>query len=94
MTVFLQEISLGAMLSSMLDEDKLFQALIGATTHWRRMAEIYFARRVAGGGYVQALLQVIVSSLLSNVANNKSALWPICDTINFPITSSTSCIPA
>ena len=79
-------------LSSMLDENKLFQALIGATSHGRRMTEIYFASRVAGA--VQALLQVIVSSLLSNVANNKSALWPICDTINFPITSSTSCIPA
>ena len=79
-------------LSSMLDENKLFQALIGTTNHWRGIAEIYFASRVAGA--VQALLQVIVSSLLSNVANNKSALWPICDTINFPITSSTSCIPA
>ena len=79
-------------LSSMLDENKLFQALIGVTSHWRRMTEIYLASRVAGA--VQALLQVIVSSMLSNVANNKSALWPICDTINFPITSSTSCIPA
>ena len=78
----------------MLDENKLFQALIGATSHWRRMTEIYFASRVAGAVPVQALLQVIVSSMLSNVANNKSALWPICDTINFPITSSTSCIPA
>ena len=81
-------------LSSMLDENKLFQALIGATNHWQGIAEIYFASRVAGAVPVQALLQVIVTSLLSNVANNKSALWPICDTINFPITSSTSCIPA